>query len=1015
MRAPVVQVLGTGAEMSGGARPRKTAGLARLLLLVLVPVVCTLTCALLVLLLAFTGVIGLLDSADSQSLAAVLSSVAPDDGRVSAAGAARLPLATAATWSDRQTVMLTGNKSSSVPSSPPSTPFYPTATPSDWVKRLTTVGTVGTMTTAKTETSSVARPDEGVCVEITEPQCHMLPYNRSGAGQGLAVVKGGEQEIFLKFFSYLSRLGCYSHIMLFGCSLAFPQCIPHLNNRQLVYPCRGFCEAAQQGCEPVLQMFNASWPDFLRCSQFSNGTAGNSTPCYTPRHIKGRPLLCSVSDSFLCATGICVPQKLVCNGYNDCDDWSDEADCSCADGEFVCVTGRCVTSDLLCDGYDDCGDLSDERNCVCNTDTEHRCGDGRCVPRAWLCDGDHDCTDKSDEVNCSCKSQGLLECKNGQCVPSAFRCDGEDDCKDGSDEQNCTHTHTPSSCSTAPPGCVSGPCAASCPENAACDGRNSSSNCSRCEPISLELCMNLPYNSTIFPNFLGHRSQQESSVSWEANLFPALVQTNCYRFLMFFACTLLVPMCEPHTRQKVPPCRSLCRNSKERCESVLGLVGLPWPEDSDCGQFPEDGDGGAPCLLPDVDVDECSPSHFKCRSGRCVLATKRCDTHMDCDDESDEDNCGCAERGLWECPGNKACIKPSMICDGFPDCSQGEDERSCSLCSDNELECNNHECVHRMLWCDGKRHCSDSSDEWNCVSLPGSAVSVFRTGSDYSVCSDGWSPELSALTCDQLGLGPPVSTQEVLKSNVPGRRRYLHVHPEWSQRNGSTLQGLLEKRSHTCVSGRHVALRCGAADCGRRPLARVVKRIVGGRVSRPGRWPWQCSLQTEPGGHVCGCVLIGQKWALTVAHCFEGRNSADQWKVVLGLSNLDHPSPFTQTRGVATIVLHPRYNRAVVDYDISVVELDGDVHVTDYVRPACLPDPGTLPTPDTYCYITGWGHVGNRMPFKLQEGEVRLISLAQCQSYFDMKTITARMLCAGVTVGGRWCVVRMMAAGICTV
>lgn len=37
---------------------------------------------------------------------------------------------------------------------------------------------------------------------------------------------------------------------------------------------------------------------------------------------------------------------------------------------------------------------------------------------------------------------------------------------------------------------------------------------------------------------------------------------------------------------------------------------------------------------------ECSPSHFKCRSGRCVLATKRCDGHLDCDDHSDEDNCG---------------------------------------------------------------------------------------------------------------------------------------------------------------------------------------------------------------------------------------------------------------------------------------------------------------------------------------------------------------------------------------
>lgn len=55
------------------------------------------------------------------------------------------------------------------------------------------------------------------------------------------------------------------------------------------------------------------------------------------------------------------------------------------------------------------------------------------------------------------------------------------------------------------------------------------------------------------------------------------------------------------------------------------------------------------------------------------------------------------------------------------------------------------------------------------------------------------------------------------------------------------------------------------------------------------------------------------------------RESADLWRVVLGLNNLDHPGGHSQTRGVQTIVVHPRYNRAVVDYDISVVQLDSEV------------------------------------------------------------------------------------------
>lgn len=39
-------------------------------------------------------------------------------------------------------------------------------------------------------------------------------------------------------------------------------------------------------------------------------------------------VLCRGGESFLCTSGICIPRKLQCNGYNDCDDWSDEAHCS---------------------------------------------------------------------------------------------------------------------------------------------------------------------------------------------------------------------------------------------------------------------------------------------------------------------------------------------------------------------------------------------------------------------------------------------------------------------------------------------------------------------------------------------------------------------------------------------------------------------------------------------------------------------------------------------------------------
>ncbi|XP_066173143.1 atrial natriuretic peptide-converting enzyme isoform X2 [Sylvia atricapilla] len=729
---------------------------------------------------------------------------------------------------------------------------------------------------------------KSACRNITHSQCQMLPYNYTTVTSVLSIVKSVEMEKFLKFFSYLNRLNCYQHIMLFGCSLALPECISDSDDSQGLLPCRTFCEAAKEGCEPVLGMVNASWPDFLKCSQFQNKTENDTTTrvCFSPHQEKGKQSLCGGKDSFLCASGICIPGKLQCNGYNDCDDWSDEVHCN----QTLCQEG-------------------DQR------------------------------------------------------------------------------------CSSCPDPCGASPC----------ELRNTQANCSQCEPITLELCMNLPYNYTYYPNYLGHRTQKEASISWESSLFPALVQTNCYKYLMFFACTILVPKCDPHTNQRIPPCRTLCVQSKERCEAVLGIVGLQWPEDTDCTQFPDENSDNQTCLTPDEDVEECSPSHFKCRSGRCVLASRRCDGQADCEDDSDEDSCGCRERGLWECPLKKLCIKHTMICDGFPDCPDMMDEKNCSFCEENELECANHECVPRELWCDGQPDCSDSSDEWDCVTLSKNAnslmlLTVHRSAADNHVCADEWQENLSQLACNQMGLGGPSKTEIVIENEEMQDQKWLNLHSDWKNKNASTLHALLVN-GQTCQSRSKVALFCTKEECGRRPAARMSKRILGGRTSRPGRWPWQCSLQSQPSGHVCGCVLIARRWVLTVAHCFEGRENAAVWKVVLGISNLDHPSSFMQTRLVRTIILHPRYNRAVVDYDISIVELDEDINETSYVRPVCLPSKDQLVQPDTYCYITGWGHMGNKMPFKLQEGEVRIISLEQCQSYFDMKIITSRMLCAGYESG----------------
>lgn len=64
----------------------------------------------------------------------------------------------------------------------------------------------------------------------------------------------------------------------------------------------------------------------------------------------------------------------LCTGYHDCNDGSDEANCTaiaCPDNKFLCPRGgpngqpKCIAKTQLCDGKRDCDDGSDEETACC--------------------------------------------------------------------------------------------------------------------------------------------------------------------------------------------------------------------------------------------------------------------------------------------------------------------------------------------------------------------------------------------------------------------------------------------------------------------------------------------------------------------------------------------------------------------------------------------------------------------------------------------------------------------------
>jgi atrial natriuretic peptide-converting enzyme len=64
-----------------------------------------------------------------------------------------------------------------------------------------------------------------------------------------------------------------------------------------------------------------------------------------------------------------------------------------------------------------------------------------------------------------------------------------------------------------------------------------------CLPVIVKFCINhkIPYNFTVFPNFIGHFGQIDAQLELET--FDALVDVQCFELVPLFLCSLFVPKC----------------------------------------------------------------------------------------------------------------------------------------------------------------------------------------------------------------------------------------------------------------------------------------------------------------------------------------------------------------------------------------------------------------------------------------------------------------------------------------
>ncbi|KAK9687021.1 Low-density lipoprotein receptor domain class A [Popillia japonica] len=158
------------------------------------------------------------------------------------------------------------------------------------------------------------------------------------------------------------------------------------------------------------------------------------------------PMSCK-NDQFKCIEEeVCISKKRKCDGIFDCEDHSDEVNCTrCSVGQAACDYSStfCFSpTSQRCDGTVDCPGAEDELNCFSVCPGKLRCGNsGECYNKSQQCNGNFDCRNGYDERNCSYLSCGKpfniklhFICRNGHCIERIYLNDGLDDCGDGSDE-----------------------------------------------------------------------------------------------------------------------------------------------------------------------------------------------------------------------------------------------------------------------------------------------------------------------------------------------------------------------------------------------------------------------------------------------------------------------------------------------------------------------------------------------------------------------------------------------------
>ncbi|XP_072932516.1 uncharacterized protein Sb isoform X2 [Epargyreus clarus] len=226
------------------------------------------------------------------------------------------------------------------------------------------------------------------------------------------------------------------------------------------------------------------------------------------------------------------------------------------------------------------------------------------------------------------------------------------------------------------------------------------------------------------------------------------------------------------------------------------------------------------------------------------------------------------------------------------------------------------------------------------------------------------------------------------------------------------MLNMINKTDDSTPAPIHTTAATNSVECGVTSMwPRPESRIMGGKDSSFGRWPWQVSVRRNSyfgfsSTHRCGGAIINEGWIATAGHCVDDLLTS-QIRIRVGeydFSSVSEQYPYVE-RGVARKAVHPKYNFFTYEYDLALVKLDSPVQFAAHIAPICLPATDDLLIGEN-ATVTGWGRLseGGVLPSVLQEVQVPIVSNERCKSMFlragRHEFIPDIFLCAGHERGG---------------